>query len=243
MPLNTYFTHTIAENEQELHDSLINEAIEIHGVEAYYLPRTTVNVDDIFREEQLARFTQAIPVPLYINTVDSFGGQQEFLSKFGHEVRDRITFSMSRIEFEQTIQPEINAVRPREGDIIYLPMTGGLYEIMFLDQEAQSFYQLGKLHAYELVCELFEYNNEEFDTGIPAVDSIETVYSTNEQNFVILNSEGEAILNSDNEEIFFSTSDNSLSEQDNTQQNEEFGDLSSDIIDFTVANPFSERIT
>jgi hypothetical protein len=244
MPLNPYFEQMISTSgQQDLHEELINEYVAQAGVEAYYLPRASIAIDEIFREEQIARFENAIPIALYIETVDSFGGQREFLSNFGHEIRDRITFTLTKREFDLCINPITEAPRPKEGDLIWLPMTGGLYELMFLDQESQSFYQFGKLHAYQLVCELFEYNNEEFNTGIPDIDYVEDIYSTNSTMFFLTDEDGVSLTDEYGEELLYTTSTSNLEEQDNTQQNEEFEDESFDIIDFTVVNPFSERIT
>jgi hypothetical protein len=60
--------------------------------------------------------------------------------------------------------------RPNEGDLIYLPLSKGLFEIKFVDHQ-QPFYQLSKFPVYKLRCELFEYANEEIKTGT-AVDQV-----------------------------------------------------------------------
>ena len=57
------------------------------------------------------------------------------------------------------------STRPLEGDLIYLPLTGGLFEIKFVEDESV-FYQMGELVMFDLKCELFEYSHEELDTGI-----------------------------------------------------------------------------
>ena len=37
------------------------------------------------------------------------------------------------------------------------------------------FYPLGTLYTWDVTCELFEYSNERISTGIPEIDSFETL--------------------------------------------------------------------
>ena len=61
--------------------------------------------------------------------VDGFEGEGDFLSKFGVEIRDRITFSVARRTFSETVEAEQNITRPREGDLIYLPLNGKTFSV------------------------------------------------------------------------------------------------------------------
>jgi hypothetical protein len=64
-------------------------------------------------------------------------------------------------------------VRPKEGDLIYLPITHDIFEILFADHE-EVFYQLGKIYVWKLTCEKFRFSHETLDTGVPDIDSIAT---------------------------------------------------------------------
>ena len=64
-------------------------------------------------------------------------------------------------------------LRPREGDLIYLPFSKQLFELTFVEDE-QPFFQLGKNYVYQVSTALFRYEDEDFDTGIADVDVIET---------------------------------------------------------------------
>ena len=64
------------------------------------------------------------------------------------------------------------SLRPNEGDLIYLPFSGSLFEIKFVEHE-NPFYQVGKLFVFKLRCELFEYSGEDFDTGVDSIDIVE----------------------------------------------------------------------
>ena len=62
--------------------------------------------------------------------------------------------------------------RPLEGDVIYHPTLGKLFEINFVDHD-EPFYQLDNNPVYKMRCRLFDYSSEVLDTGITAIDEIE----------------------------------------------------------------------
>ena len=67
--------------------------------------------------------------------------------------------------------------RPLEGDAIYHPTLGKLFEVNFVDHD-EPFYQLDNNPVYKLRCRLFEYSSEALDTGVTAIDEIEDDLST-----------------------------------------------------------------
>ncbi|AIX17315.1 neck protein [Synechococcus phage ACG-2014b] len=159
--------------------NLIIESIELYGQDIYYLPRTYVNKDTIFQEVESSNFTQALAIRAYVNNVDGWEGQGELLSKFGVRIEDKTTFIFSRTKFTEKVDD--NAVlnvegRPNEGDLIWFPTTKHLFEIKFVEAE-RPFYQLGKGYVWECQCELFEYSDEQLDTGVAAIDAIETAFA------------------------------------------------------------------
>ena len=160
-------------------ENLIVESIELYGQDIYYLPRTYVNRDTIFQEVESSSFTQALAVRAYVNNVEGWEGQGELLSKFGVRIEDKTTFIFSRKKFEEKVDD--NAVlnvegRPNEGDLIWFPTTKHLFEIKFVEAE-RPFYQLGKGYVWECQCELFEYSDEELDTGVAEIDAVETAFA------------------------------------------------------------------
>ena len=66
--------------------------------------------------------------------------------------------------------------RPQEGDAIYHPTLKKLFEINFVDHD-DPFYQLDNNPVYKMRCRLFDYGSEVLDTGIAAIDAIETALS------------------------------------------------------------------
>jgi hypothetical protein len=180
MPTNVYFTQG-TKNEQFLIEDLIIESLKIYGQEMMYIPRTLVSKDEILGEDRLSKFTSSFPIEMYFENIDSFAGQGAFIQKFGLMMEQSATLVVARRRWEQLVgrygQTQI-PTRPNEGDLLYFPLTKGLFEIKFV-QHQDPFYQLGKLYVYKLQVELFQYSSEQIDTGVPSVDVFETLKTFN----------------------------------------------------------------
>ena len=195
MPTNVFFNHAVS-TEQQLYEDLVVESLRIYGQEVFYLPREVVEEDSILNEDVQSKFGDAYSVEMYIENTDGFEGEGDLMSKFGIQVRDQATFIISLRSWERFISLDSNVAtsfRPNEGDLIYLPLSGSMFEIKFVEHE-DPFYQVGKLFVFKLRCELFEYSQEDFDTGIGDIDIIEdeqayttvmTMASGNGQNYVV----------------------------------------------------------
>ncbi len=168
MPTNSYFRTFDAKNEQELLHSLVTESVKIYGHDVSYIPRTLVNTDTILGEDSISEYKDAYSVEMYIKSVDGFEGEGDLISKFGLEIRDQIVFSLARRAWEGLDL----GVRPKEGDLIYFPLTSKLFQIMFVEHETP-FYQTGALPTFDLTWELFVYSDEKIDTGVDTIDVIE----------------------------------------------------------------------
>jgi len=175
MATNHYFNHYGTNTaDQRLTESLIIESIKVYGIDLYYIARETVNMDTIFGEDRLSQFNDARMIEMYIKNIDGFAGEGTFVSNFGLEVRDQITFTVATRRFQElNFETGSRSVNPQEGDLIYFPLTDAVYEIRRVINDAV-FYQVGALQTFDLVCELFEYSDEDFNTGIEAIDDTET---------------------------------------------------------------------
>lgn len=213
---NFYFENYGNSMEQSLIEDLIVESIRIYGVDTWYIPRNVVAKDDIMNEDDLSTFTEAHMLEMYIKNVDGFEGEGDFLSKFGLQIRDSMTLTVAIRSFNQEVGAYTEQTRPKEGDLIYFPLNRKVFEVMHVEHEA-IFYQLGKLQTYDLRCELFEYSNERFSTGVPEIDSIFEPLSTTSNN---------AIDDIDSFDPF--ADNNSLQEYANT------------VLDWTEENPFGD---
>lgn len=173
---NVYFSHG-TRNEQYLLEDLIVESISIWGQEFYYIPRTLVAKDEILGEDRLSKFKSAYPIDMYLESVDGFEGQGAFIQKFGLMMEQSATLTVARRTWERVVGKHGSTIlpnRPCEGDLLYFPLTKGLFEIKFVDHQ-DPFYQLKKLYVYKLQVELFQYASEKMETGIPAIDVFETL--------------------------------------------------------------------
>ena len=178
MARNVYFSHG-TRNEQLLIEDLIIESLSIYGQDMFYLPRTLVAKDEILGEDRLSKFISSYPIEMYFENVDNFDGQGAFIQKFGLMNEQSATLTVARRRWEQLVGQfgqTIIPTRPCEGDLLYFPLTKGLFEIKFV-QHQDPFYQLGKLYVYKLQVELFQYGSEKIDTGIGSVDVFETLKS------------------------------------------------------------------
>ena len=177
MALNPFFLQGSA-NEQRLIQELINEQLKIYGVEVTYIPRKFVRKETIIKEVSSSKFDDNFSLEAYVANYEGYGGSGDILTKFGMNLKDELTLIISKERFEDFISPFLEAAsddeivlssRPREGDIVYFPLGGRLFEIKFVEHE-QPFYQLGKTYVYELKCELFQYEDEVLDTSIDEID-------------------------------------------------------------------------
>jgi|TARA_B000000609_G_scaffold119349_1_gene93336 hypothetical protein len=178
MATNSYFTQGTT-GEQDLIENLVIEQIKMFGKNVFYMPRTLVNEDTTFTEDALSKFDDAYEIEAYIEDPTGFTGDGDLFTKFGVRISDQVTFIISRKRFTEAVDDNAQLIvegRPNEGDLVYFPMANKIFKIMFVEHE-QPFYQLGKIHVWGLKCELFEFSDEQFDTGVTAIDQIEQDFS------------------------------------------------------------------
>lgn len=171
MATSAYFNNFRSPSEQGLIEDLVIESIKIYGIDVNYIPRISVQSDDLYNEDSVRRYANNYSVEMYIKNIDGFGGDGDFLSKFNITINDTVTVTVAIKQFNQYIGIPHNLVRPREGDLVFFPLNNKLFEIKFVEHEPV-FYQLGALQMYDLKLELFEYSNEIFNTGITYVDRL-----------------------------------------------------------------------
>ena len=162
--------------EQNLYEDLIIEQLKVFGHDVYYMPRTLIKEDKLFGEDVLSQFNDAYMIEMYMEEVEGYGGDKELISKFGLEIRDEVNFVVSRRRWENTVSDDPNIIvssRPNEGDLIYFPRIQKIFQIDFVDHD-DPFFQVDNLPVYKLSCSTFEYSHEALDTGVTAIDAIET---------------------------------------------------------------------
>jgi hypothetical protein len=176
MATNQYFNNYNSLAEQRVVEDLITESIKIMGFDAYYCPIFNEEDRDIlYGEDPVKKFSSAFPVEFYLSSSMEYGGEREFFSKFGLEIKNNINVIISKRSFSQRV-PQNVFTRPREGDLIYVPFlngTGELFEIKFVNQ-TKDFFMLGRKipYYYELEMEKFKYSQEIIDTGVEDIDNV-----------------------------------------------------------------------
>jgi len=184
-------------------EDLVIESIRNHGIDIYYMPRTSQSIpvghasyitfptndytkhvpgmDDLFGDDPVKCYTAAYKIDMYLETFNDFGGQQEFFSKFGLQMEKTARVAVARRTFERYVPKTLRNL-PKEGDLIYMPVQRKLMEIRFVERD-MSFFQLGKIepYMYALSLETFKFNGEFLNTGIDEIDFIadDTALSTN----------------------------------------------------------------
>jgi hypothetical protein len=241
MATSTFFNPFSSVKEQKVLDDLIVESIKHYGQDMLYLPRHNVDYDPLYGTSDLVRFSDTYEIEMYIKSnIDGFSGDGNFMSKFGLEIRDQITFIVARSTFDRYIKSVSKLKRPREGDLIYFPLNDKIFEIKFADDKP-TFYQLGALQTYSLTCELYEYSSETFETGIPAIDIIQLKFSQDSYNNALKTEDGFILLTEANDVIEVNT----IFDTDGLQINPNEDNLivqneSDKFILFNEKNPFSD---
>jgi hypothetical protein len=182
-------------NEQLLVEDLVIEALGIYGMDVYYMPRTSRDpngIDKLYGEDTLKQYVSAHPIEVYLENITGMDGEQDFISKFGLEIRDEITFLVSRRRFKYAVgstnfnRPRIGDIvatenqaptRPREGDLIYVPLLRGFFEITFVEHENDQamYYTLGRgrggnVYVYALRLKQYVFSEEIISTGKQEID-------------------------------------------------------------------------
>jgi hypothetical protein len=227
MATNPYFNNNKYSPTQDLMEDLMIESIKNKGIDVYYLPRRFQKLDQVFGEDVLSYFDVSFPIEMYLESFNGFEGEKEIVSKFGIEIRDNMSLVVAKKRFEQEAfkvkdmsDRPIQLQSPMMGDLIYFPLSKGLFEIKYVDNK-QVFFQGGKLYTYRLDCELFKYSMEELNTGISDIDRIETSIVSS--------------IDEDGDGDFDYIKDNKTPDDNSNIQNQ-----GSSLIDFTEVDPFSE---
>lgn len=177
MALNPFFLNG-TRSERGLIQSLVSETIGIHGIDVHYIPRVSIRTNKIIEEVESSYFEKSFVIEAYLNNYEGYAPGSDVLTKFGINLSNEITLTLSKERFDVYIAPLVKGIvnattsgdlitqdRPREGDLIYFPYGKRLFEIKRVESE-RPFYQLGENYTYELQCELFRIEDEEFNTEI-----------------------------------------------------------------------------
>lgn len=169
----------------------------------------------------------------HLEDEEGFVFDQEVTSRYGPKQFNGILLEEGSIEGYY-----IDYSRPREGDLIFIPIFNKVFEISFVKHDA-IFYQGGKLQTYDLYCNLFQYSSEEFNTGVPAIDSIEDLFSGDVLKYNMLEEDGDSIGTEDDGNLI---EENDVPDSvDGQANNHLITTLADDVVDFSEKSPFVRR--
>lgn len=238
MVASPFFNHFSAVNEQDLYRGLVNESIKIYSQNMFFLPRRRNNFDPILGKDDQSSFDTAYFMEFNIESIDGFTGDGNFMSKFGLEIRDQVTFVCSKTTFSSVVsQNETSYPRPKEGDLIFFPLNQKCFEIKYTNNK-EFFYPFGVLTTFRLTCEVFEYSSERFSTGIADIDSLQQLYSENILDYAYTDNNGVPYIDG-NGNIYVVNGYN-LETIDPGADNVEIQDEANEYLDWSEIDPFSE---
>lgn len=177
MPTSIYFKNTRITAENRLLEDIFVESIKIFGTEAFYIPRDDSQVDLVYGEDPLKTFIESYAIEIYNSDTTDYEGQKEMFSKFGIDIKNDYTVLMSRKTWKQRVPQNPLYLRPREGDLIYIPhvsLGGTLFEITWVEPDKDMFIGGRKWpYYYEMKLEPFKYSDEIINTGNEDIDEVD----------------------------------------------------------------------
>ena len=114
MATNVYFQSgdtSGSTNEQRLVEDLVIESLKIYGHDVYYMPRTLVNRDTIFDEDELSKFTQSYPLEMYMENVEGYDGEGDLFTRFEYASQLANTFARDRESVREELEMWISILR------------------------------------------------------------------------------------------------------------------------------------
>lgn len=117
MSTNKYFNNLYHDNTQNLFEDLLQESIQIHGVDIIYIVRDVERFDELLREEKLSIFKTTYKLEAYVPNVGQNTTMQKFMSKFGFRFEENSEVIISSKTWDEL---GTGFVQPREGDYIYI---------------------------------------------------------------------------------------------------------------------------
>lgn len=157
--LNPYVNFDNHTQTQSLHDMMSAESIQMWGIKCFYLRRNMSNVDLVLGEDPLSVFEDNFPFAAWLDSFSGWEGEGDGMSMFGLVVNDEINLIVNDRLFKH--QGDGNQLA--EGDLIYFPKANSLFEINWVEQENEQFYQAGSIPNRKVTATKFVYSGEEIN--------------------------------------------------------------------------------
>ena len=244
-----YIPRTAVKNDSLFGEDILSKFEEAVDIEMYlksmegfegdgqFLSKFGLEIrDQIVLTVSRKRFDQAITSPKLMtevgyNLIFEDGNNDEPSRQF-------LTGDAATESWTQEGDDYINTLnRPREGDLIYFPMIGKIFEVMYVDDRPVHF-QMGRMQSYDLRCELFEYSSEQIDTGDSDIDAIEDNFTLDTLQYQFTLEDGSGTINDETGYSLLQEFD--IQDSDASADNSFYQLETDSIIDFSEVNPFSE---
>ena len=131
------------------------------------MPREYADIDRIFGED-VSRFNKAWKFAGYLESFDSYSGQNSFFSKFDLQSNDEITIVINPDLFKY----QCDKKEPVSGDLIYFILDNSLFEITWVEPYTP-FYQNGVNVQRRILAQKFIYSNEELQPVLQTHEHID----------------------------------------------------------------------
>lgn len=180
MTVSKFFSgHIARESEQDLHESLVIENIQLFGQDIAYIPLEEFDVDTIIRDPKNIVFKKFHIIEGYFPLNAQEDGVADIMSKFGYRDERRNTVLISKKRFREVTGKN----RPMEGDLILVSQSydnielknfqNHLYEINDVDHQEPEWAH-GKNYTFKIEMQRWIANNEKFDTGNFLIDKFDS---------------------------------------------------------------------
>lgn len=167
---------SLKQEAKSMVNNISREVNDVTGLPCKYLLREEINVDSVFNDVTSSSFNQYYDITMVVDFNETSVQENDFLSKFGIEANDRVTFEVNITKWEDEITSLNPTVKtPREGDLIYIQGVDRLWEITYVDFEKKLF-DFDHL-TYTINAQVYNYSQEtQFgtDSGVDVIDNMET---------------------------------------------------------------------
>lgn len=239
-----YFKNYEWKARQDFVDSLVIGAIRQNGMNVKYIPKENFVRDELFGDDTYTKYEKAITIEGYAKNVDSFGGSGDIFTIHGFDISDEITFTISKTRWLQVQEDAFlpageTAPRqnPKAGDLLFFPLFNKMFEINHVEQESV-FWQFGKNYVFDLACELYKYNQDDFATGFEGIDQVSEDYSRDLANTEVLGEDGGVLVSEDGDPII--GENYRLEDHDAVANNELIeNNANTDLINYGEKSPFT----
>lgn len=117
MATNKYFDSLYNQNEQDTFVDIIQESIQINGVDVLYIVRDIEKFDELLREEKLSVFRTTYTIEAFMQNTGQNTTMQKYMSKYGFRFEESTEIIISSKSWDEL---GTGLAQPREGDYIYI---------------------------------------------------------------------------------------------------------------------------